>query len=366
MVETNDIIHTAEDDATEIRELIERYRIHANGKYAEKDYLLERDGVGFSPRGNVCAIAAEKKAGKTWFCMAMSAALLSGEFLGMKRRTEKEKPYKVAFFDTEQDEGDGQRIQKRVHFANGWDFDTDNDQFYIAHLREIDAKDRRKFVCDAISYMKPDLAIVDGIRDLLSDFNDLEESASVIQDFMRISSETKACIWAVLHVNPNSDKMRGHLGTELGNKVADILHLTKHKDPNNEDNVTYKMEETDARGHKDIHSVTFFIDDTKPYGMPALVGDVEMVTLEESEKDRLREIMTKYVPKPGSVSTTKLKEAIKNGDHIGSTKAYKMIQDAARVGVIEKAINDKWVLTDKPLTKTEELPFDKQDEDVPY
>ena len=69
MVETNDLIHTADDDELEIREAIERFRIKADAQYAEKDYLLERDGIGFAPRGNVCAVAAEKKAGKTvWRC----------------------------------------------------------------------------------------------------------------------------------------------------------------------------------------------------------------------------------------------------------------------------------------------------------
>ena len=88
--------------------------------------------------------------------------------------------------------------------------------------------------------------------------------------------------------------------------------------------------------------------------------------MEESEKDRLREIMIKYVPKPGSISTTKLQKLLKDGESMGSTKAWNLIQDASKAGVIEKAINDKWVLTEKPITRTEELPFEKSDEDVPY
>lgn len=363
MVETNDLIHTSEDDETEIREYVLRYRIKADGKYAEKDYLLERDGVGFSPRGNVCAIAAEKKAGKTWLCMAMCAALLRGEFLGFSSRCQ---DARVLYFDTEQDEGDGQRIQRRVHYACGWDFEIENDRFWIFHLRETNSDERRKFVRDAITFLKPDFVIVDGIRDLLSDFNDLKESASVIQEHMTLSSELSCVIWDILHVNPNSEKMRGHLGTELGNKVADILYMTKKKDPNNEDNVTFKMEETDARGHKDIHSLTFFIDDSKPYGMPALVGVQDVINMEESEKNRLREIMIKYVPKPGSISFSKLRQMIKNVEGIGTTKAERMIGDAEKAGVIEKAINGKYVLIDKPITKTSELPFEKPDEDVSY
>ena len=100
MIDTSDIIQEPQTDEALLLELIERYRIKAASEYAEKEYLLERDGVGFSPRGNVMALSAEKKAGKTWFAMAMAAALLSGNYMGMVSRCTDSK---VLFFDTEQD-----------------------------------------------------------------------------------------------------------------------------------------------------------------------------------------------------------------------------------------------------------------------
>ena len=364
MIDTSDIIHEPETDDAILLELIERYRIKAASEYAEKEYLLERDGVGFSPRGNVMALSAEKKAGKTWFAMAMAAALLSGKYMGMISRC---KGAKVLFFDTEQDESDGQRIQKRVHFACGWDFNLDNEQFQIFHLREINQEERRDFVCKAIEYLKPDFVIVDGIRDLLSDFNDLEQSAAVIQEFMRLSSDCKCAIWAVLHVNPNSEKMRGHLGTELGNKVADIIHMTKTKNPNNEDDVTYKAEEVAARSHKDIHSIVFRIDDSKPYGAPVLLTGEEVEQVEESEKDAIRATLQRNIPNGLSVSTTKLQKLLKDGEKIGSTKAYNLIQRAAKIGVLEKADNGKWILTDRKVPITNIIPFEPKDnEDAPF
>lgn len=341
----------------EIRALVELYRIKAAEQYAEKDYLLERDGVGFSPRGNVCAIAAEKKAGKTWLCMAMSAAMTAGQFLGMKARAENAR---VAFFDTEQDAGDGQRIQKRVHYVNGWDFNTDHDEFQIFHLRELASKERREFVLKATKFLKPDLVIVDGIRDLISDFNDLDQSANLIQEFMSLSSELQCCIWAVLHVNPNSEKMRGHLGTELGNKVADILYMTKNKNPKNEDDVTYKMEETDARGHKDIHSITFRIEDSLPYGQPVIVGEEELQQMEADELQALRDDMRKAMPDSRVFSKTAIRDSLKKGKGIGSTKADRIITDALRQKVIEEVQTPhglKYRYNDAPIPKTVEMPF---------
>ena len=362
MIETSDIIQEPVTDEAILLELIEKYRIKAASEYAEKDYLLERDGVGFSPRGNVMALSAEKKAGKTWFGMAMCAALLSGNYLGMQSRVEKAR---VLFFDTEQDESDGQRIQRRVHFACQWDFHLDNDQFMIFHLREINQADRRDFVCKAIEFLKPDFVIVDGIRDLLADFNDLEQSAAVIQDFMRLSSEQNCAIWAVLHVNPNSEKMRGHLGTELGNKVADIIHMTKTKNPNNEDDVTYKAEEVAARSHKDIHSITFRIDDSKPYGAPVLLTGEEVEALEEDERQSIIAIIKKHLQSPRSMSKTKLRDSIKESEKWGSTKATKFVNDAIKSGILENTFNGKLILVEKPIQKTEELPFENVEEEKP-
>lgn len=343
-------------------DLIERYRIRAASEYAEKDYLLERDGVGFSPRGNVMALTAEKKAGKSWFGMSMCAALLAGQFLGMRSRNT---DARVLFFDTEQDESDGQRIQRRVHCVCGWKFDEDDDRFQIFHLRELKSEDRRRFVVQTIEFLKPDFVVVDGVRDLLQDFNDIEQSAALVGDLMRLSSEQKCAIWAVLHVNPNSEKMRGHLGTELGNKVADILYMTKQKSAGNEDDVTYTMEEVAARSHRDIHSIKFRIDDNAPYGLPVLLGESDLQEMDDREREVIDAKMRLYVPSPGSISTTKLLEAIKAGEKIGTTKAYRLITQATVLGVIERASNGKLMYVG--LKKAPELPFDEPtDEKVPY
>ena len=58
---------TAEQIADEqiFLQLCEQYRIKASNEYDEHDWLLYRDGIGFSPRGNIMIIAAEKKAGKS-------------------------------------------------------------------------------------------------------------------------------------------------------------------------------------------------------------------------------------------------------------------------------------------------------------
>lgn len=343
-----------------------KVKIGAAATFAEKEYLLERDGVGFSPRGNVMALTADKKAGKSWFAMAMCGALLAGRFLGMASRSDNAK---VIYFDTEQDEADGQRILRRVHSVCGWDMETDIERFEVYHLREMASKERREFVIGTIEDLKPDFVIIDGIRDLLDDFNDIAQSAELVGVMMRLSSAVNCAIWCVLHVNPNSDKMRGHLGTELGNKVADILYMTKKKRLNDEDNVTYTMEEVAARSHKDIHSVTFRIDDSRPYGLPVLVNENEVKEMAEDERKKLTEKMRGLIHSPESVSYTELRTRIKSTERLGSAAAGRMLANAISLGIITKQENGKFIFTASNVkASSEELPFEKanDNENAPF
>ena len=85
-----------------------------------------------------------------------------------------------------------------------------------------------EFIPKAIETYKPQVVIIDGVRDLLHDFNDVGESLDTLQLLMdaTAASEELALI-AVLHMNEGTDKMRGHLGTELWNKCNTRLECSK-------------------------------------------------------------------------------------------------------------------------------------------
>ena len=128
---------------------------------------------------------------------------------------------------------------------------------------------------DAIQCFKPTAVFIDGIRDLVKDFNSIELSMPVISQLMKCATENNCCIWNVLHMNPrpsNDDesKMRGHLGTELGNKVTDTFTSIKKKEGNK---VVFTVKQLDARG-KDVPDWKFEItDDAGELGIPRIIGE---------------------------------------------------------------------------------------------
>ena len=158
--------------------------------YEEEMYLLTLDGIGFSPLGDIQAITGREKNGKTFVLVQLMAAILGSKATGSlcfnKGIAERlgHEP-KVLFIDTEQSLNDTLKVARRVHFLCGWEFKRANERFRLLHLREeTDVRTRFTKAMTAIDEMKPDAVFIDGIRDIMSDFNDLNESSVVICELM--------------------------------------------------------------------------------------------------------------------------------------------------------------------------------------
>jgi hypothetical protein len=75
------------------------------------------------------------------------------------------------------------------------------------------------------SQYKNNLGIVaiDGYVDCLNDFNNQTESKEFVTDLMRYSKLANCHITGVLHLNPGSEKSRGHFGTILEQKCEMVV-----------------------------------------------------------------------------------------------------------------------------------------------
>lgn len=309
--ETNNLppLRSTEDiQAEELRQ----YWLDPEKEYPEPHFLFEYNGVGFSPLGGIQAISGQKKNGKTFvLAQLMAAALGTGtervrQYLGNLCTCESTvewlgHPLKVLYCDTEMEQLNTAKVLRRVHWLCGWDMKERSDRFFVLWLREVPKsekstsnKERWRLIKNAISQTNPDIVFIDGLRDLVNDFNDNKESSDIVGEMMRIASQRNMCIWNVLHMNPrpsNDDesKMRGHLGTELGNKVTDTFISIKKKD--NTGNVTFTVKQQDARG-KDIDDWTFEItDDAGSLGIPKIFTTAPLPQPATTEPDSDADIL---------------------------------------------------------------------------
>lgn len=263
---------------------IEPYLLDATENFPEPYYMLEYNGVPFSPIGGIQAISGQKKNGKTWLQAMLMSAILGTDSnrvatylpgLKIPKRTLEHLGHQptVLYVDTEMEKLNSAKVLRRVHWLCGWQMDMPCERFHVLWLRSIvDVKDsegkvktraherRYELIKKAIDILKPDVVFIDGIRDIIGDFNDNAASSELVTDLMALAEQNQICIWNTLHLNPrmrNDDesKMRGHLGTELGNKITDTLVCIKHKENGQ---VWFTVKQDDARG-KDMDDWEFVI-----------------------------------------------------------------------------------------------------------
>ena len=280
-------------DTGDIMDEARAYMLDLSVDYPEPYYLLEYNGVPFSPLGGIQAISGQKKNGKSFVLTQLMAAVLgqdSGrvkEYLDGLRVPQRTIDHlghlpKVLYIDTEMEELNSAKVMRSVHWLCDWDINQRNERFSVLALgEEPDHAKRLRVIREGIECIKPDIVFINGIRNIIGDYNDNEESAALVQKLMALAQKRDICIWCALHLNPrpkNDDesKMRGHLGTELGNKVTDTLICIKTK---SQSGVTFTVKQQDARG-KDMEDWRFeIVDDAGQLGIPKIFVQVKSIKL---------------------------------------------------------------------------------------
>ena len=179
------------------------------------------------PRGELVSVTGKAKSGKTFFLSLLMAACTAGELLGI-RRTSSAAPLKCLWYDTEQSRQSTleilkERIMPLVAASAGSDcFDTE--LYDVFNTRNADCEQRLSLLEVAISHCQPDLVVVDGICDLVSDINDGVRVKPVVERLMTLAQEANCCIVCAIHQNKNAEDRspRGWLGTELNNKSFEV------------------------------------------------------------------------------------------------------------------------------------------------
>lgn len=358
------------------------YWLDPTQNYPEPHYLLQYNGVGFSPLGGIQALSGQKKNGKTFVLAQLIAAILGhgserveAYLHGLSVREDTlawlGREPTVLYVDTEMEQLNSAKLLRRVHWLCQWEQTVPNERFRVLWLRQIEktekeaAYERRySLIKKAIEWMQPTAVFIDGVRDIIGDFNNNEESSALVTDLMAIATKMNCCIWNVLHANPrmqNDDesKMRGHLGTELGNKVSDTFISQKKKDSDT-GRVTFTVKQQDARG-KDVDDWKFeIVDDAgSGLGIPRIMSKEQEVqpTAKKVGHDTLKQIyqvMLEAIGKIGSKNYTELFNAIKKQGHIGSTRATEWIKIAIEEKMVE-VMNGRYSLNSE--ISYDELPF---------
>ena len=246
--------------------------------YRPPRFTLKRGDTPFANVGELHIISGKPGNGKTGFMTMLMATILSGKYGKLEYALGGIRPEPVVLYiDTEQGKDDTIALKNRVCTMAGIDYSKPNPRFQILRLRDTEKEsDRWRKILKAIYVIKPTDIFLDGLIDLVKDYNDQVECQPVIRKCMMLATEYDASLWMVLHENPLVSKLVGTLGSIAQRKVAEIFNIIKVKqseqkpderDPNLPP-IYFIVDQVKARG-KDIDKWRYrFNSEVGGWGMP--------------------------------------------------------------------------------------------------
>lgn len=201
--------------------------VSLRANFPPDDDLLEINDERCFARKELIAIKAKAKQGKSTLEMILIATLLCGQWHYVRRLADV-RP-RILYIDTEMKPADTQLMnRKAMHLAELPETEDVPEATFI-NLRRQTADECQQALTDLLKKYHPDIVFIDGIVDLLLNFNDLEESQALIRKLLALAEEFNCCLVNVLHTNKAIDdhNMRGHLGSFLTQKASLVFNCKK-------------------------------------------------------------------------------------------------------------------------------------------
>ena len=271
--------------------------------YRPPRYTMERDGVPFADVGELHIISGKPGNGKTGLMSQLEAATLGRQFgntlardVGHIVRDEQGnimtgddhrpvfqvRPTRILHIDTEQGKDDTIAFKNRVISMSGVPKDEAKEHFFILRLRDTElAQDRWKKILKAIWQVQPTDIFLDGMLDIVEDYNDQKECQPIIRKCMMLATYYDTSLWAVLHENPMVDKLVGTLGSITQRKVSEIFTVIKIKQADLKANekrddlpeIYFRVKQNKARG-RDVADWLFqYVTNAGGWGQPVEIED---------------------------------------------------------------------------------------------
>ena len=356
--------------------------------YRPPRYTMERDGIPFADVGELHLVSGKPGNGKTGLMSQLEASTLAGEFGQLKAREvahrikdeetgkieEKMIPKRLLHIDTEQGKDDTIAFKNRVCSMANMTSEQASKHFFILRLRDTEtANERWRKILKAIWTVKPTDIFLDGMLDIVEDYNDQKECQPIIRKCMMLATYFDASLWAVLHENPMVDKLVGTLGSIAQRKVSEIFVVIKVKQadlkPSEQrddlPDIYFKVKQVKARG-KDVPDWLFKYETSAGgWGQPIEIGTTTTPAAPKpqgnSDEDILKAIvknLLEFMQPPSSDYMTGIVKELKKRMHVGDTKAKQYFTMANDKGVFHLPINGRYTLnTSECDAILNDLPF---------
>lgn len=206
------LIKDINDSAPDVKSLQDEIRaslIPQGIEVPKPDLVFGINGVPVFTKKSISTLIGKAKSGKTTATAWIVSQSIKAEI-------------SVLWIDTEQGLYYGSRTQHWVLSMSGM---TSSKHLQFYDLKIYNPNKRIEMIEEIMKVFKPDLVIVDGIRDLVFDINNPEEATTRTGDLMRWAEVYNCHILNILHQNKGNEHARGHLGTEMINKSETVIKI---------------------------------------------------------------------------------------------------------------------------------------------
>ena len=233
-----------------IDELLEKRKYNPNYIPSKENIIFTIQDKHIGSLQNFIIFSGLPKAGKsTFICAMISSVFNTYDIFTMKLHTPQNRA-KVCLIDTESSDYDFYRtINKIKGFADINDLPPNFDAFQV---RE-DSSNAIKQMIERYLELNRDCAIliVDGLLDLLVNYNDEKESSLLTSWLKKITKHYNILLISVLHQSKSNLATTGHIGSASDRFAQSTLDITKDKDKN-----TYVLSSRFMRSDSDFEPIT--------------------------------------------------------------------------------------------------------------
>lgn len=189
--------------------------------------VLTLGGLSILTHQNITAIIAKQGMGKSSVCESILASFLKtdADCLGFNVNEDCNGLIYIDFERTNLDVWNSfYRMCKRAGISKG----NPIAGVQIAGMRSIPRLTERLEAIENLLQKNPcSLLILDGAGDMVTDTNDLEQAIECRIFLRELTVKHNLSILTTLHPNPNSDKPRGHIGSEIIRESEGVLIIKK-------------------------------------------------------------------------------------------------------------------------------------------
>ena len=376
--------------------------------YRPPRYTMEREGVPFADVGELHIISGKPGNGKTGLMSQLEAATLGGQFgkticrqVGHIQRDDggniinddtnrpvyQPRPTRILHIDTEQGKDDTIAFKNRVISMSGINPQEAKEHFFILRLRDTEtAKERWRKILKAIWQVGPTDIFLDGMLDIVEDYNDQVECQPIIRKCMMLATHYDTSLWAVLHENPMVDKLVGTLGSITQRKVSEIFSVIKVKQcdlkPNEKrddlPDIYFRVKQNKARG-KDVSDWLFqYVTNAGGWGQPIEIEDNgqripandKAAQKEQREQQEADDYFKAYNWTSSGATYTDLERHLKGKGVTSNRKISALFNIAMEAGIIYKTDKKKYHYNgldrQQPDDEAQQIDFTPQDGPTPF